>query len=145
MEDEILLEFKRFSADKQEQIRQLVAYTTLMGLTGKDLVSIGGKLNRIQEKKERQRHLEIGLSYEVVPVGKSKKDQEANKGRKWYWTSPAGIKYRFDREYSYSVVVSNCETNKRTYQSINDLVPQLRTNFCANVMANLHEGNIKLP
>ena len=52
MTDEKELIFRRFPEDKQEQIRQLVAYTTLMGLSGTDLVSIGGKLNRIEEKNQ---------------------------------------------------------------------------------------------
>ena len=40
------MEFKRFSEDKQEQIRQFVSYAQMMGLTGKDIRSIGDKLDR---------------------------------------------------------------------------------------------------
>jgi hypothetical protein len=50
LEEELL--FKRFPADKQEQVRQLVAYAQLMGLDGKDLVSIGGKLDHIKASAE---------------------------------------------------------------------------------------------
>ena len=53
-EEELL--FKRFPAEKQEQVRQLVAYAQLMGLDGKDLVSIGGKLDRIKATAEYKRN-----------------------------------------------------------------------------------------
>jgi hypothetical protein len=53
-EEELL--FKRFPAEKQEQVRQLVAYAQLMGLDGKDLVSIGGKLDRIRASAEYRRN-----------------------------------------------------------------------------------------
>ena len=58
MEDELLL-FKRFPPEKQEQVRQLVAYAQLMGLDGKDLVSIGGKLDRIKAAQEYRRNKEL--------------------------------------------------------------------------------------
>ena len=105
MEDEVLLEFKRFSADKQEQIRQLVAYTQLMGLTGKDLVSIGGKLDRIQRRKELESNLAIGLSYECVIAGQSKKDKIKNENRKWYYTDGHGTKWMFNGDY-YGISIS---------------------------------------
>lgn len=52
MSDTDELKFRRFSEDKQEQVRQLVAYTTLMGLSGKDLISIGTKLERIRKMQK---------------------------------------------------------------------------------------------
>lgn len=56
---EEIFELKRFPKDKHEQIAGLVQYATLMGLTGRDLVSIGGKMDRDNVKKERARRLEI--------------------------------------------------------------------------------------
>ena len=50
------LKFRRFSKEKQEQIRQLVVYATMMSLSGKDLISIGGVLDRrgsVNEYKAR--------------------------------------------------------------------------------------------
>lgn len=41
------LVFRRWAPDKQEQIRQLVSYATLLGINGDGLVSIGNRLNRI--------------------------------------------------------------------------------------------------
>lgn len=61
--------FKRFPAEKQEQVRGLVQYATLMGLTGKDLVSIGGKLDRLKESAERARNVEIVESFDCLLIG----------------------------------------------------------------------------
>jgi hypothetical protein len=145
MEDEIQLEFRRFSAEKQEQVRQLVAYTQLMGLTGADLVSIGGKLERMRKRRELESNLAIGLSYKCVPVGQSKKLQELNKNSKWYWTDGNGTKWRFERERYYSsTIVTNCSSGRQKTFYIDDLVTAPRTNVCANIMANVHAGYIIL-
>jgi hypothetical protein len=63
MEDELF--FKRFPADRQDQVRALVEYATLMGLTGKDLVSIGGKLDRLKVTNEIARNKEIIAGFKV--------------------------------------------------------------------------------
>ena len=87
MTEEVELEFKRFSKEKQEQVRQLVAYTTLMGLSGKDLVSIGGKLDRIQQRKDREHRLSIVTNFHVELIGKDKDPSERFKlksGAVWY-------------------------------------------------------------
>jgi hypothetical protein len=67
LEDELI--FKRFPAEKQEQVRGLVNYALLMGLSGKDLVSIGGKLDRIRTTQERKRIKELIETVKVEPVG----------------------------------------------------------------------------
>ena len=69
MEDEDLLFFKRFPKEKQDQVRGLVEYATLMGLSGKDLVSIGGKLDRIKQAQEKIRNMEIVNGFECLPIG----------------------------------------------------------------------------
>lgn len=50
LEDDLV--FKRFDASRQEQIRQLVSYATLLGLSADDLVSIGNRLKRIKLSNE---------------------------------------------------------------------------------------------
>ena len=64
---EEIFELKRFPKDKHEQIAGLVQYATLMGLSGRDLVSIGGKMDRDNVKKERARRLDICKSM-VMPL-----------------------------------------------------------------------------
>lgn len=63
------MEFKRFSKDKQEQVRQFVAYAQMMGLTGKDIRSIGDKLDRMRLSEERKQNLEIVKGYNCLPIG----------------------------------------------------------------------------
>lgn len=72
MEDELLF-FKRFPKEKQDQVRGLVEYATLMGLSGRDLVSIGGKLDRIKASQEKARNLEIVKSVKILPIGDDKR------------------------------------------------------------------------
>ena len=77
MEDELF--FKRFPAEKQDQVRGLVEYATLMGLTGKDLVSIGGKLDRMKAQQERTRNMEIIKSFKIETIGDDKRYKGVNR------------------------------------------------------------------
>jgi hypothetical protein len=63
-----ILKLKRFSEDKHEQIEQLIVWCQMMGLTGRDLVSIGGKLDRMNspETKIRDRFAEYRKQYQVT-------------------------------------------------------------------------------
>ena len=66
--DDIFL--KRFSRDKQEQIRQFVSYAQMMGLSGKDIRSIGDKIDRIGRAELRKQNLDIVAGYECLPIGR---------------------------------------------------------------------------
>lgn len=103
MEDELFkeLEFSRFAPEKQEQIRQLVSYTTMMGLTGKDLVSIGGKLDRMRARQETESNRKILLSMGVRPIGKDPDMRE-----RWAYQQGSSL-YHFDQADWYSVRVRN--------------------------------------
>lgn len=59
----------RFSKDKQEQLEQFVAYAQLMGLSGRDLVAIGGKIEREQAKQRKLANMEVIRSFECLPIG----------------------------------------------------------------------------
>jgi len=67
------IKFKRFSADKQEQIQQFVAYAQMCGLSGKDIRSIGDKLDRDRKAEERRQNLEIVQGFECLPIGDDKR------------------------------------------------------------------------
>lgn len=67
--------FNRFSTTKQAQVEQLVAYAQLMGLSGKDLVAIGGKMHREQVKSEQQSRLDLAMS---VPVFAPRRGRKAS-------------------------------------------------------------------
>jgi hypothetical protein len=92
MEDELF--FKRFPKEKQEQVRQLVAYAQLMGLDGKDLVSIGGKLDRIKASAEYRRNKSlIESSFTFLHVGKDSNEYHLN--NRWRIKTMDGS-YTFD-------------------------------------------------
>ena len=60
---------KRFSKEKMQQVEQFIAYATLMGLTGEDLVSIGGKLTRDSKRDIIKANMEIVRSFECLKIG----------------------------------------------------------------------------
>lgn len=145
LDEEVLLEFKRFPAEKQEQVRGLVNYATLMGLTGKDLVSIGGKLDRIKVKQEITRNRAIVNGMDVRPVGK---DKDCN--RRWAWKSADGTLYHFTGGGWYDVVITNMSTKKSNRSSVPEHYPfgnfvLHRNRQLPNVMLNVYHGQVKLP
>jgi len=74
--EEQLIEFKRFPKDKQEQIRQFVAYAQMCGLSGKDIRSIGDKLDRQAKAILKQQNLEIVKGFDCLPIGDDRRHQK---------------------------------------------------------------------
>ncbi len=69
----------RFSKDKQEQLEQFVAYAQLMGLSGRDLVAIGGKIDREQAKQRKLANMEIVRGFECLPIGSDNTDHDLDR------------------------------------------------------------------
>jgi len=74
---------RRFPESKHEQIQQLMSYIQLCGVTGKDLVSIGGYLDR-SRKSETYKHTKERIDTYVcdgviTPIGKDNRDQMPNR------------------------------------------------------------------
>jgi hypothetical protein len=61
---------KRFPEEKQDQIEQLIVYVELMGLTGRDLVAIGGKMDREEASIKKNRNMEIIKSFDCLTIGR---------------------------------------------------------------------------
>lgn len=99
MEDEELI-FKRFPDEKQDQVRGLVNYATLMGLTGKDLVSIGGKLDRIAAARKRIANMQVIETFNCLPIGTTKNTDDRFKLKTTTGT------YNFEKKYSDWIVTS---------------------------------------
>ena len=118
MEEAELL-FKRFPVDKQEQVRQLVAYAQLMGLDGKDLVSIGGKLDRIKAAAEYKRNKSlVETSFEFLNVGRDHGEYSLN--NRWR-IKTAGGSYTFEaRGWDMYRVKSNKTGAVREHRVSND-------------------------
>ena len=71
-----LIEFKRFPKDKQEQIRQFVSYAQMCGLSGKDIRSIGDKLDRERKAGERRQNMEIIAGFQCLPIGDDRRHEK---------------------------------------------------------------------
>ncbi len=142
MSEEKELEFKRFSKDKQEQIRQLVSFATLMGLTGKDLVSIGGKLSRIESAQEIRQRKTAVEGYDVKPIGKTPITSR-------FKLTIGDVTYHFNGDDYYSEwTVKNTKTNRTLMiaPSRNDwgrVSWNKRTMY--DVLWALHQGSAVLP
>jgi hypothetical protein len=148
MEDEELI-FKRFAADKQDQVRALVNYATLMGLSGKDLVSIGGKLDRIKASRERKQRIAIVQGYQIKPIGKdankTKYDQAHAVSRRFKLETATGA-YYFENHYE-GWKISNPRTKATIrhhceYYDWGSVSFDLRERY--NVLMDYHEGLLQL-
>lgn len=62
----------RFSEARQDQVEQLVAYAELLGLSGSDLVAIGGKMDRERAKVRKAANMEIVRGFECLPIGRDR-------------------------------------------------------------------------
>jgi hypothetical protein len=114
-EDELI--FKRFPANKQEQVRGLVAYARLMGLDGKDLVSIGGKLARMAVTERRKANLEIIKNMKCAPIGKDR-DSESMLDERFKLKTDHGS-YNFENGYR-GWTVTSLSTKVQVTHKIND-------------------------
>lgn len=74
---------KRFPEGKHEQIRQLIFMAQLSGLSGKDLVSIGGWIDRNKKNDEyranKDRINELIKQGIILPIGQDSKEQIVNR------------------------------------------------------------------
>lgn len=142
--DEELIFFRRFPAEKQDQVRALVNYATLMGLTGKDLVSIGGKLDRLkaaQEKKARTVIVEELLKHCILfPKDKN----EHNPSRFKYKDASGRIWVFTDVHYYHAKVTSDSGTTKRFNLDTYDLGGGRSKWYIKQALMNLHDGTVLL-
>ena len=59
----------RFEAGKGPQIEQLISYVTLLGLSGTDLIAVGGKIEREKVRQERIHNDEIIKTFKIEKIG----------------------------------------------------------------------------
>ena len=97
-----LTRLKRFDKAKHDQLEGLLEWCALMGLTGKDLVSLGGHIDRSQKTEEAKSNRALAETIKFDPVG-----NEVEKATKWSYDTPMG-RYTFqDSSWGRIVVVSN--------------------------------------
>lgn len=69
---DMTFKLSRFPADKQDQIEQLIGYAQLLGLTGRDLVSIGGKMDREASKDKKISNMAIVSEFTCLLIGRDR-------------------------------------------------------------------------
>ena len=145
--EEVVLHFRRFSAEKQDQIRALVNYATLMGLDGRDLVSIGNKLNRIAARRKIKYNQAItdDMLTHVELIGLDRKKPTLDHTR-FVYVDAVGTRWRFDRLSYWGVTVTNMTTEVNKEFSQYDKYDLGRADrwTMRQVLMNLHDGIIKL-
>lgn len=111
--EEKLIEFKRFPKDKQEQVRQFVAYAQMCGLSGKDIRSIGDKLDRERKAVERRANMAIVNGFECLNIGEDAKraDKKYRLNDRFKLKTARGT-YNFKYDY-YGYQVTSLTTNKK--------------------------------
>lgn len=149
MSDELDLDdelyFRRFPPEKQDSIRALVSYTTLLGLDGKDLISIGGRLDRLKVKRERDNNRKIITDMDIRPVGKDK-----DMRNRWVYVQPDGARFYFDKPDYHEVRVRSGETGVTRwvthpeYYDVSKVRSLLQHRYMAKIMLNIHFGHTKL-
>lgn len=147
--DEEALFFKRFPAEKQDQVRALVNYATLMGLNGKDLVSIGGKLDRIKAKREKERLRVIAdeVANGCTLIGNDRKaSRKGDNPTRWNYTDGTGRKWKFDNADYWQVRVTNDAGVTKKFRDLPryDIGRASPMWTLKQVMLAVHEGEIVL-
>ena len=148
IDDEELLVFKRFPTEKQDQVRALVNYATLMGLTGKDLVSIGGKLDRLKAARERKHQEAVldGMLEKVSPIGKDKKDYRNQiDPRRFDYTDGSGRKWRVEGlDWHGARVTSDSGVTKRVTLGSHYAVSGRNKFHLKQFLLHVYHGEIQL-
>jgi hypothetical protein len=146
--------FRRFSADRQEQIQQLLTYVQLLGLSGRDLVSIGQTLTRITVSADlkHKRSIARDLAAQARPV-----QDGVHVTRMFEWSGPTGHVHVFSRAgldsgrarvVSYRDATKSKQlTSSRPGHGVSQLVIYLpgyaRRTWMYNVLLNIHYGDLQ--
>lgn len=111
--EEKLIEFKRFPKDKQEQVRQFVAYAQMCGLSGKDIRSIGDKLDRERKAIERRQNMAIVKGFECLNIGEDARlsDKKYRLNNRFKLKTARGT-YNFKYDYYDTYRITSLTTKK---------------------------------
>lgn len=103
-----LSRLKRFDKAKHDQLEGLLQWCQLMGLTGKDLVSLGGHIDRFQKSEEAKKNKALAESVKFDPVGR-----DADMSNKWSYKTADGTRYTFESASWRRVWVTSNKTKVR--------------------------------
>ena len=143
------LQFRRFSAEKQEQIRQLVCYATLMGLEGKDLISIGGTWNRSLGTAKRKENLaKAKFMYNKYKV-EGKADHYWEKITRVTLVVESGNQYELSYNYGNLITIKLFTNKKNTTHIKEILIPDYdcgtgKKSYVYKMLVALHDQEFNL-
>jgi hypothetical protein len=138
---------RRFPEDKHEQILQIMSYLEMCGLSGRDLVSIGGYVDRRAASQRHQYAKERVQDYidqkTIVPIGADRKDQLENR----FKLKTLNGDYNFETNGWSSWEVTNVKTKARKRVDPLDRdwpghVHWTRRNFY-NMVLDIADGNFQ--
>lgn len=102
-----LKRLKRFTKDKHDQLEQLIAWSQMMGLSGQDLVSLGGHIARSEARSQSVANRETVDAMGCEPIG-----NDRHIGDRWKFKSH-GVTYWFENVgYGHQAKVTNTKTKK---------------------------------
>lgn len=146
--DEEQLFFRRFPAEKQDQVRQLVGYAMLMGLSGKDLVSIGGKLDRLKAAQEKKTMLAVldEMMSRCTPIGKdAKKWKTMRDPNRFDYVDATGRKWKFENvDYYGARITSDAGVTQKLRLNNHYDVGRSSKYYMKQVLMNIHHGHFQL-
>ena len=103
---------KRFDKAKHDQLEGLLEWCQLMGLTGKDLVSLGGHIERSQQAAEAKSNRTLAETITFDTVG-----GDTEMSNKWSYLTPDG-RYTFqDARWGQITVVSNKTKVRKSFRT----------------------------
>jgi hypothetical protein len=100
---------KRFDKEKHDQLEGLLQWCQLMGLTGKDLVSLGGHIDRAQKTEDAKKNRTLAESIVFTPVGQN----DMTMSNKWSTKNADGDRYVFENASWQRVSVTSAKTKVR--------------------------------
>lgn len=140
-----MIKLNRFDPQKQDLIEQFVEYAQLMGLSGRDLVAIGGKLDRESKKEVKIANMAIIKGFDCLTIGADAKWQLDNR----FKLKTAKGAYNFDI-YPYYVEIVSLKTKVKQRHSIDPWqyelprVSEWRTRCRYATLLDINAGRIKL-
>jgi len=139
------MKLSRFSEDKKDLIEQFVEYAQLMGLSGRDLVAIGGKLDRESKKEVKKANMAIIKGFDCLTIGNDFQWQLDNR----FKLKTANGAYNFDI-HPYYVEIISLKTKVKQRHSIDPWqyelprVSEWRTRARYTTLLDIAAGRIKL-
>lgn len=104
-----LKRLKRFDPSKHQQLEEFIAWVRMMGLSGRDLVSLGGQMDRMEQRDTVLQNRAIVEGMQVDPVGSDRSTAE-----RWTVKTING-RYKFQCDYNMVHVVSYKTKKSKTF------------------------------